>query len=96
MRIRDLRHAIALSLVIVAAAGASAHAQVPAGLGPDGRVFSLADGHDAPREGLPAHKLRLRSAAERPFAPVALPGGEIALVAGRPRPHGSRCSIRGR
>ncbi|MET0687377.1 MAG: hypothetical protein ABW060_18790 [Solirubrobacteraceae bacterium] len=85
MRIRDLFRAVASTLLLLALAGAPASAAVPAGMGPEGRVFTLVGGDELPREGLPAHKLRVQGALVRGMWPAALPGGEIALVAGRPR-----------
>src|SRR5215218_2556500 len=77
----DVVRSLLLAVALVAAAVPVAGAQVPAGLGPDGRVFTLmGDGTESPREGLPAHRLSLSLLDLGRFA--VLPGGEVAFSGG--------------
>jgi hypothetical protein len=75
--IASLPRIVPLTLVLAVLVVAPARARVPAALGPDGRVFTLAGGGTEPaREGLPAHRVRLAVAT-----PAALPDGDVALLA---------------
>ena len=70
-----------LAVALLAAAAPGAGAQLPAGLGPDGRVFTLmGDGNAAPDEGVPAHRVAESLLDIGRFAP--LPGGEVAFAGG--------------
>ena len=87
MRIAPCSGAAVLSLLLAAAAAPAAGARFPAALGTEGRVFTLAGGGDErAREGLPAHRVRLKVAT-----PAALPDGDVALLAAP----GSRIGERG-
>ena len=70
-----------LAVVLLAAVAPGAAAQLPAGLGPEGRVFTLmGDGNASPADGVPAHRVAESLLDLGRFAP--LPGGEVAFAGG--------------
>ena len=76
---------LVLAVALLAAVAPGAAAQLPAGLGPEGRVFTLiGDGNASPADGVPAHRVAESLLDLGRFAPLPRPGRSRSPAAGTP------------